>query len=192
MGQTNTKQRDRDRRVRRTRAAIVQSFNGLVLERGFDDVKVPDIVDDADVGRSTFYEHFRGKDEVLQHAATEQLRILADVYAKAGDVEEITGLLVHVRDNRKAVGEMLAGFAAKAITRTLIDLIEVRLAEACRVQHEKNSIPIRLAATQAAGGLLALLREWVSGRANCAPGELARLIDRSGKSHMAALRLTAV
>jgi AcrR family transcriptional regulator len=54
-----------DRRVRRTRTSIVEAFLSLVVERGYERVTVQDILDRADVGRSTFYAHYRDKEAVL-------------------------------------------------------------------------------------------------------------------------------
>jgi AcrR family transcriptional regulator len=54
-----------DRRVRRTRGGLVEALVGLVIERGYDRVTVQDILDRADVGRSTFYAHFRDKESLL-------------------------------------------------------------------------------------------------------------------------------
>jgi len=54
-----------DRRVRRTRQLIRDAFIGLARERGYDRVSVQDILDRADVGRSTFYAHYRDKDDLL-------------------------------------------------------------------------------------------------------------------------------
>ncbi|WP_051367531.1 TetR/AcrR family transcriptional regulator [Hamadaea tsunoensis] len=54
-----------DRRVRRTRRDLAEALVGLVLERGYTRVTVQDILDRADVGRSTFYSHFRDKEALL-------------------------------------------------------------------------------------------------------------------------------
>lgn len=54
-----------DRRVRRTRSGLVEALVSLVLERGYERVTVQDILDRADVGRSTFYSHFRDKESLL-------------------------------------------------------------------------------------------------------------------------------
>ena len=54
-----------DRRVRRTRNGLAEAFLGLVIERGYDRLTVQDILDRADVGRSTFYTHFRDKESLL-------------------------------------------------------------------------------------------------------------------------------
>lgn len=50
-----------DRRVRRTRELLWRSLVGLILERGYDKVSVQDILDRADIGRSTFYAHYQTK-----------------------------------------------------------------------------------------------------------------------------------
>src|SRR5687767_3562998 len=54
-----------DRRVRRTRRLVQQALVELILEKGYDAVTVTDIIDRADVGRSTFYAHFTDKQDVL-------------------------------------------------------------------------------------------------------------------------------
>ncbi|MGD0123562.1 MAG: TetR/AcrR family transcriptional regulator [Candidatus Limnocylindrales bacterium] len=54
-----------DRRVRRTRQLLRDALVELTLERGYDRVTIQDILDRADVGRSTFYAHYRDKDDLL-------------------------------------------------------------------------------------------------------------------------------
>ena len=58
--------RDRpDRRVSRTRRALKEALTDLILEKGYEAVTVQEIIDRADVGRSTFYSHFLDKDDLL-------------------------------------------------------------------------------------------------------------------------------
>ena len=54
-----------DRRVRRTRELLRSALLSLILEKGYERVTVRDIIDRADVGRSTFYAHFRDKDDLF-------------------------------------------------------------------------------------------------------------------------------
>ena len=54
-----------DRRVRRTRQALHQALMELILEKRYDKITVQDIIDRADVGRSTFYAHFLDKEDLL-------------------------------------------------------------------------------------------------------------------------------
>lgn len=54
-----------DRRVTRTRVALRHSLIQLIQEKHFDEITVQDIIDRANVGRSTFYAHFRDKEDLL-------------------------------------------------------------------------------------------------------------------------------
>lgn len=63
-----------DRRVRRTRDSLHRALIELMIERGYDRVTVSDIIARADVGRSTFYAHYRDKDDLLLVSCTEFLR----------------------------------------------------------------------------------------------------------------------
>jgi AcrR family transcriptional regulator len=67
-----------DRRVTRTRRALKEALTDLILEKGYEAVTVQDVIDRADVGRSTFYAHFVDKDDLL-------MAILADLEVPAPD-----------------------------------------------------------------------------------------------------------
>ena len=67
-----------DRRVAKSRRALKEALTDLILERGYEAVTVQDVIDRADVGRSTFYAHFLDKDDLL-------MAILADLEMPAPD-----------------------------------------------------------------------------------------------------------
>src|SRR5215468_2732595 len=54
-----------DRRIQRTRQLLRDSLMELIVERGFSDLTIQDITDRANVSRTTFYLHYRDKDELL-------------------------------------------------------------------------------------------------------------------------------
>lgn len=54
-----------DRRVRRTYDALIAALIDLIVDKGFDKTTVQDILDRANVSRSTFYSHFANKDDLL-------------------------------------------------------------------------------------------------------------------------------
>jgi AcrR family transcriptional regulator len=69
-----------DRRVSKTRRALKEALTDLILEKGYEAVTVQDVIDRADVGRSTFYAHFIDKDDLL-------MAILADLDVPGPDTE---------------------------------------------------------------------------------------------------------
>ena len=68
-----------DRRVQRTRLTIRSAMVSLIRERGFEDLTVQDIIDRADVGRSTFYAHFKSKEDLLA-GSVEMMRSTLPVF----------------------------------------------------------------------------------------------------------------
>ena len=54
-----------DRRVQKTRQALQKAFLELIVEKDFESITVQDILDKANVGRSTFYAHYQDKGELL-------------------------------------------------------------------------------------------------------------------------------
>jgi AcrR family transcriptional regulator len=69
-----------DRRVSKTRRALKEALTDLILDKGYESVTVQDVIDHADVGRSTFYAHFIDKDDLL-------MAILADLDVPGPDTE---------------------------------------------------------------------------------------------------------
>src|SRR5918996_3826094 len=55
-----------DRRAARTRRALHGALMSLILRKGYEAITVQDIIDEADVGRSTFYAHYTGKEDLLR------------------------------------------------------------------------------------------------------------------------------
>ena len=66
-------QRSNDRRSVRTRRNLGDALVALISKKGYDAITVQDIIDEADVGRSTFYMHYTGKEDLLR-ASFETLR----------------------------------------------------------------------------------------------------------------------
>ena len=57
-----------DRRIQKTKNLLHQALGSLIREKPYDAIVVKEILDRANVGRSTFYTHFRDKDELLVKA----------------------------------------------------------------------------------------------------------------------------
>ncbi|MUT67427.1 TetR/AcrR family transcriptional regulator [Paenibacillus sp. NEAU-GSW1] len=62
-----------DRRIRRTRNMLLEALMDLIIEKGYDAITIQDIIDRANVGRTTFYSHFQDKEQLLL-GSIDQLR----------------------------------------------------------------------------------------------------------------------
>ena len=170
-----------DRRVARTRAAIVSAYSDLVLRGGRQDIKVAEIVAHANVGRSTFYEHFSGADAVFLEALAGPLSLVADAISGQGDAQRLATMLRHFWENRQRARDMLTNRHGDRVSRLLADMVEARL-------DGDFTVPKRLIATQIAEIALAPVRSWLMAEASCPPAALASAIADAANSVLAALR----
>src|SRR5260370_26136189 len=72
-----------DRRIVRTRATLQHALNSLILKKHYEAITITDICDAANVGRSTFYDHYKSKDD-LKRSGFERLRRLLVARQKEG------------------------------------------------------------------------------------------------------------
>jgi AcrR family transcriptional regulator len=154
-----------DRRTARTRGAILSAFIALVLERRYETIRVGDIVDKADVGRSTFYEHFRSKDDLLRQSMDGLLGIVADAVLPGSDEARLSFAVAHFWENRRLARAVLGLPLGASVRRQLESLIEERLA------GERELARAR--AVQIAAAQLALLEAWTRGELSASEGRIA-------------------
>lgn len=162
-----------DRRIRRTRAAISDAFVQLMFSRRYDAIRTADVIAGAGVGRSTFYEHFRNKDDVLVAVIDPLFIPLAEAAAGRGDLCRLQAMLEHLWEQR-ALGRMLFAPA-------LLDKLQRKLAAmiAARLEAGEGPVaPVALVAMGEAAGQLAMLRQWMTGEASCPAADLARLLAK--------------
>lgn len=180
------KSRPPDRRTQRTREALRGAFVRLVLERGYESVGVTDITEAANLGRSTFYQHYSGKLALLQDTMQTQMRHLAAIVGADPAPEALVPLLLHFweqrRRNRPFFLEPIRGVSARVTAK----LIEPRLA---KLLHDARPlIPLPLAALQIAEAQLGLIIGWLTGRGAAKPIDMAKALVRTTHALTTALR----
>lgn len=158
------------RPVQRTKAALFDAFVELVLERRYDQLKVADIIARAGVGRSTFYEHYEGKDDLLRAGLSGPFGVLAAIVGERHDPARLVAVVEHFWENRRVGNVLFAGPTRPLLARTLAGLIEARL----QARAELGDATLR--AAQLAGGQMGLLAAWLSGQAPATPAAIAEML----------------
>lgn len=131
-----------DRRAQRTRMALRDALIELLGERDWDDVAVLDICERANVGRSTFYLHYAGKEALLEGGLEDLRHYLQSSVQASGAGQRnnwagfmfTRGLAEHVQENRAIFKRLIGrrgGFAVhQRFHDMLVKLIESELPEA--------------------------------------------------------------
>jgi AcrR family transcriptional regulator len=172
----------RDRRAKRTRAALLGAFNELFLTRRRREIKAADLIAEAKIGRSTFYDHYSSADDVLLEALRHPFAILADAAAGQGEPPATLWLVAHFWENRSRARELFDNQRMQGrVSRLLADMVAERL------QGAALSLPAELAATQLAEAALAPLRAWTRGEAAATPAAMAESLCRTGRALREAL-----
>lgn len=164
-----------DRRVQRTKAALVGAFVHLVLDRRYDQITVADIVERAGVGRSTFYEHYDNKDELLTEGLMGPFSVLADMITGACDPLQVLETIEHFWENRRVGNVLFSGPTRQLVTRTLASAIEQRLQAPA---GSSAALPPPLVSAYLASAQIGLLSEWLSGHTSCPPAVVADALRR--------------
>jgi len=120
-----------DRRIQRTRQLLLDALVKLILEKGYESITVQDIIDCANVGRSTFYSHFQDK-EALLLSGSENMLAVFEKFQKSPTPENagwdlMLVLFQHAEENRllfkalfgKQGGAILPNYMRKMLTASL-------------------------------------------------------------------------
>ncbi len=97
-----------DRRITKTKRAIYQAFVQLLNENGYEAMTVQDIIDRADVGRSTFYAHYESKEMLLDELCQELFHHIFREHPEATGIEGIVQhIMQHFEENEDKVASLL-------------------------------------------------------------------------------------
>ena len=184
-----TAEKKKDRRIERTRQLLLQALFPLVQEKGFDEVTVQDIIDRANVGRSTFYLHFVDKEDLLVQAMDpfsadlkeRQQRALRDGGASEQRAFAFSHELFSRADSHRDVFRTVVGNRSALILQRHFQRMQVEL-----VREEVKAIApagvsnalLEAVVQSIASALYGLLAWWIDGKRRMTVDEVNDLFRR--------------
>jgi AcrR family transcriptional regulator len=177
-----------DRRVARTRAQLHEALLALLAERDYTAITVEDICERANVGRSTFYGHYTGKDDLirsgmkrLRTTLLENQRAAAASKDRAARLTFSLAMAEHARDHaplhRGLAGGRGGTIVFEAIHDMLSDVVRAELAAGSgKKRHEE--VPQELVVQYVVGAYMAVLTWWLDGKARLAPEHIEAMFRR--------------
>jgi AcrR family transcriptional regulator len=170
-----------DRRVQRTRTSLRDALIGLAREKPYDAIAVKEILHRANVGRSTFYTHFRDKDELLASGIQEIVRSRRAGECEANGAEQLLAFslpfLELVDQHRHADSDRSTHNSYSVLHAHLRDVITEIVADDLERMGRPNTtrtvdIPVVLVARQVASTFVLVLDWWVENEAQLTPAEV--------------------
>jgi AcrR family transcriptional regulator len=180
-----------DRRVQRTRELLRGALIELIGERGYDGITVQDIVDRANVGRTTFYLHYNSKDDLFLscHETIVSGFESSPFYTHPLSRDELLApeapagmrqMFQHLKEAGARLDPIFQGRDGGVILRRIRDgsaqEIEANLQTA--FAGARSAIPLEVLASYLAGAKLALVQWWLEKRRPHSPEAMARAFHR--------------
>jgi AcrR family transcriptional regulator len=185
QGRNDKRRRKPDQRIRRTRTRLGNALIALIQDKPINEVTVQEVLDRASVGRSTFYLHYRDKDDLFLSGFEDGLEMWTSALSRKREesnrVAPVEEFFAHVASARKLYRalvdagrineffDLAQGYFARGIER--------RLTESKRLSNlPQRELGARASAL--AGSLLSLLRWWLDRDTKEAPHTMDELYHR--------------
>ena len=175
-----------DRRQIKTRTAIFSAFEELLSEKSFEKISVQDIIDRANIGRSTFYAHFETKDELLKelcatlfaHVFSErpQREKTHDFSGEKGDAYRAAAhILYHLKDGRSDLLPILKGQSGELFLAYFKNNLGSLLTETIlhNTEGESPAVPYDFLVSHISSSFVGTVQWWIKNGLKETPEEVA-------------------
>ncbi|PWS33184.1 TetR/AcrR family transcriptional regulator [Pedobacter paludis] len=156
-----------DRRIKKTKKSLTEALISLILEQGYEKVTVQNIIDRANVGRSTFYIHYEGKEQLLLDGHNNlNVKMFSDDFDDDQLNNDISfvNLFEHILENERLAKAMLGKQGGNMMTVFFRNSIALKIKKHFKFRFGSSKIEQKLLtylsdATGAA--IVSLLVSWL-------------------------------
>lgn len=179
-----------DLRVKRTNKYIIEAFIRLVEEKGFEQVTVQNIADEAMINRATFYAHYKDKQDLYEKIfdlAVESFTAILDfedfVQGNRIKIRKIeaamTELFLHIQNNRSFYLTIMDASAIEIIRKKLGLILTERYQEifsTLRITEGDIEVPLDFIIDYMTSIFVGTLHWWLTAETTMTPDYLAKLV----------------
>ncbi len=175
-----------DRRSQRTQRFIHEALMALMQEKRYDDITVQDIIDRADVGRSTFYAHYQDKEDLMTSGLLRLMQILSEMVTKPSAMGETSllptqELFEHVQEHQNLFRGMVRGRGLELFFEKGQEYWNQKLTadlQALLPKGQVPAVPLPVLAQFIAGAFVTMLRWWLDNKMPYSPQEMDEMLQR--------------
>ena len=171
-----------DRRQQKTRQAIFAAFGVLLEHKRYSNITVQDIIEEANIGRSTFYAHFETKDDLLHILCSDIFentfkdhpgdRGLSEFKEAVSMLEErIVGVLYHLRDTQPEIVRLLSFESCELFLKDFKTYLPCLFEDFLRFAN--SSVPEALLQNYLVGSFAETVRWWIKEGLKTEPESIA-------------------
>jgi AcrR family transcriptional regulator len=137
-----------DRRTLKTRKALSTALVSLMREKNYEAISVQEILDRADIGRSTFYTHYRDKNELLVDGLQGLREFLQEAQKSAASAskhsyERVIGfslaMFEHVHEHKDVFHSLIDGHGWAIVSKNLEEIIVQLMKREAKPLYNKTS-----------------------------------------------------
>ena len=164
-----------NRRIRKTKTAVLQAFGELMQEKRFESITIQNIIDRADIGRTTFYAHYETKDELLE----QYIGCIFDLLTEQEEQETfqeipLKKILEHIKGHGGMVRGALNASGGDILFRRAEDYWRKKL-DACKTEaRNTGNLPDNILINHIVASAVGLIRWWLKNDMPYTPAEMER------------------
>lgn len=162
-------ERETDRRIRKTKNSIRESFMELIMEKNFSEITVKEIASRADISRRTFYMHYTSIDAILDEMNAELSQRVQQLFynrdfthAQMSDIKDLFCELNKILNRNYAFYKRLCsldsyGFFVQMLNLILKDIIATTLEQTFHLEEQAK----HAYSEYISGGIISLYVNWL-------------------------------
>jgi AcrR family transcriptional regulator len=165
-----------DRRSQRTRHLLSEALVELIREKDYNAITVSDIIERANVGRSTFYAHYHDKDDLLVQELDRVMDVLSrGIHPEAHDDNWFfpsLGLFRHVGEQYELYKALVWGPGIDLLIKHMQKSLSKRIEQGLQESGKAFNLPYPILASFVAGSYLTLLKWWLENKMIYSPEQM--------------------